>query len=859
MRADGSDVRQLCYDQDLDLHPSVLDSGQVIFSRWDYTGIMHAYVRPLMVMNPDGTGQRAVYGSNCYYPNCLFFPRCVPGQPHKIVAVLSGYHGRNRMGELAVLNIGAGWAGQQGIASRITHRGEPIIPVALDTLTVKASPQFLHPYPLSDKYILTAMQRGNGPWGIYLVDVFDNVVPLLTDQRFDFFEPIPVAKRPLPPAIPDRTDAERDDAVVLLHDIYQGEGLAGVPRGTIKRLRVVAYHYGFPGMAGPDKIGRGGPWEVMRILGTVPVYEDGSAKFRVPACTPISLQALDAEGKAVQLMRSWYTAMPGETASCVGCHETPRDTPVSRFDIAASKPVADVEEWYGPARGFDFAREVQPVLDQHCVRCHNGQPRDDGRTIVDLRSESQVPDYCGLPLTWLGATRLDATIVHQDAQRFQPCQGMPRPYGELKTHYTPAYEALIPFIRRVNVEDSATLLRPGEYHADTSELIQMLKQGHYEVQLDAEAWDRLITWIDLNGPCHGTWSDVAEIPHQADRRRHQLALATGGPTIDPEVIPPTRPYRRPASTDAPGAGNDAEQHHRLVEQLLQSVAATSPSPGVSVDSESMHLVVSPGLSIELVHIPAGRFIMGDTTGKGQQDEWPPAVVSIDRDFWISRTEITNAQFRAILPNHTSGYFTKRQIDQDGPGIELDGPRQPVVRVSWNAAMQFCQRLSSITKRKVSLPTEAQWEYAARATTVSDLWYGTVSDDFAPYGNMADRSLSCIYTGTAGVVLLQPIPAILRYDDQAIGTADVGSYAPNRWGLYDIHGNAAEWTRSLYRDYPYDDLDGRNMPAAAPSAKRVVRGGSFYDRPIRCRSSCRRAYPAWQSVHDVGIRIIVERP
>ena len=200
MHADGTHVRQLCYDQDLDLHPSILDNGQVIFSRWDYTGLLHAYVRPLMVMNPDGTGQRAVYGSNSYYPNCLFFPRGVPGHPNKIAAILSGYHGKNRMGELAILNVGTGWSGEQGIVHRITHRGEPIVPVALDALTEQAQHQFLHPYPLSDKYILAAMQTGQQPWGIYLVDVFDNMVPILTDPRFSFFEPIPVASRPAPPS-----------------------------------------------------------------------------------------------------------------------------------------------------------------------------------------------------------------------------------------------------------------------------------------------------------------------------------------------------------------------------------------------------------------------------------------------------------------------------------------------------------------------------------------------------------------------------------------------------------------------------------------------------------------------------------
>ncbi|MGM0487041.1 MAG: SUMF1/EgtB/PvdO family nonheme iron enzyme [Planctomycetota bacterium] len=857
MASDGAQVRQLCHDQDLDLHPSVLDNGQVIFSRWDYTGILHAYLRPLMAMNPDGSGQRAVYGSNSYYPNCLFFPRGVPGQPNKVVAVLAGYHGRNRMGELAVLDIGAGWSGPEGIIHRITHRDEPIVPVARDRLTQHAKHQFLHPYPLSDKYILTAMQTGKQSWGIYLVDVFDNIVPILTDPDFDFFEPIPVARRPAPPRIPSRVDASRDDAVAVIHDVYKGEGLKGVPRGTIKRLRIVGYHFGYPGMAGPDKIGRAGPWEVMRIIGTVPVYEDGSAKFRLPANVPVSLQALDAEGKAVQLMRSWYTAMPGETASCVGCHETPRDTPASRVDIAATRPVSDIESWYGPPRGFDFAREVQPVLDEHCVSCHQGKKSVGGKETIDLRGASLVENYEGLPLTRLGARRLDAVLREQHGNRFQPCNGMPHPYGSLKTRYTPAYEALIPFVRRPNIEDAAGLPRPGEYHADTSELVQLLRKGHYGVRLDAEAWDRLVTWIDLNAPCHGTWNEVAPVPREADKRRRELVRATSGPPVDPENVvqgeryAPTDVAAATAPVPMPGA------RRSRVQELLDAHPEVEDPTVQKGTGETMTLDLGNGLDIELVRIPSGGFLMGDTTGKGDADEWPPQVVHIRQSFWMGRTEITNAQMREIMPEHHSGFFTKRQIDEDGPGIQLNSDDQPAVRVSWNDAMEFCRRLSKKVDGKVTLPTEAQWEYAARAGTLTELSHGDCTTDFSRHANMADRSLACLYEGTAGVALLQPIPSVLKVDDLAIATAEVASYRPNAWGLYDMHGNAAEWTRSPYRPYPYREAGvGKDSSGSLHGKDRVARGGSFYDRPRRCRSSHRRHYPAWQAVHDAGFRIVV---
>ena len=178
--------------------------------------------------------------------------------------------------------------------------------------------------------------------------------------------------QPKPPVVPEQVDLSREDGLVYLHDVYAGPGLQGVPRGTVKSLRVLAYHFGYLGLAGPDRIGYGGPWEVMRILGTVPLEADGSAFFRVPANTPIAVQPLDAEGKAVQLMRSWFTVMPGEKASCVGCHERPSDTPRPQIALAARREPRDLTPWHGPARGFDFEREVQPVLDRHCVSCHDG-------------------------------------------------------------------------------------------------------------------------------------------------------------------------------------------------------------------------------------------------------------------------------------------------------------------------------------------------------------------------------------------------------------------------------------------------------------------------------------------------------
>ncbi len=856
MNADGSGVRQLCFDQDLDLHPAVLPTGQIVFSRWDYTGILHMYLRPLMVMNPDGTGQRALYGSNSYWPNALYYPRAVPRAPEKVVAIAAGYHGPPRMGAAVLIDTSRGTQGGEGVMQFLTRSKQSFDDTVIkDMWYAQTWPKFLHPFPLTDKHFLIAMQATKkSTWGIYLVDTFDNVLPVLLHPSFDFFEPLPVRKTPTPPIIPDRTDPKRKDAVVYLHNVYAGPGLAGVPQGTIKRLRVVAYHFGYPGLAGPDKIGCGGPWEVMRILGTVPVQADGSAVFRIPANTPLTLQPLDAEGKAVQLMRTWYTAMPGEAVSCVGCHEQTQDTPAVRYGAALTRKPSEIEPWYGPARGLDFERDVQPALDKFCVGCHNGKPRPDKKQIPDLRAERFAKNYTGRKLTPQGARRLHPAMqkVLVDGDRIR---------------YTPAYEALLPYIRRVSIEDDVNLLVPGEFHADTSELIQMLRKGHHGVKLDAEAWDRLITWIDLNGPCHGTWNEVSRVPTGADRRRLELARLYGGATGDPEalpnlpnrtikpVMPPVPSKTKPTVPTVPGWPFDATEAKRR-----QAVGGATEK---SVD-------LGGGVTLKLVRIPAGSFVMGDAFGEA--DERPLAAVAIRKAFWMGTYEITNAQLRQFDPSHDSRIFVQRYPGMDGPGMPLNGATQPAVRVSWERATAFCEWLSRKTGSTFSLPTEAQWEYACRAGTSEALSYRALNANFSTFANVADKSLAHppIVTGGLGTSLtgvVRPVPKIKgiileathggsircdeRFSDKHVTTAPVGSFRANAWGLHDMHGNAAEWTRSTYRPYPFRDAE-----TTGPGRK-AIRGGSWVDRPKRCRSAFRLSYPAWQRVHNVGFRVICE--
>ena len=507
----------------------------------------------------------------------------------------------------------------------------------------------------------------------------------------------------------------------------------------------------------------------------------------------------------MQVMRSWFTAMPGETLSCIGCHENMNDAPPAKTAALYGKP-AEIVSWRGPARGFGFKREVQPVLDRHCVGCHDGQAREDGRRIPDFSAKTQNG--------W--------------------------------NNFTPSYLALHPYVRRPGPESDYHMQVPLEWHADTSELVQMLQKGHHGVQLDAEAWDRLITWIDLNVPDHGTWGEHRNIPGKGHERRLAMRTKYANNPTDPEAIldiPQAKvEFRKPQEPVRPVAGPlaaagwpfDASEAQRR-----QGAAGLPPK---------IKMELGPGLQMDLVLIPAGEFVMG--AADGAPDEWPQSVVKVTRPFYMGTTEVTNAQFKAFDSAHDSRYISVFNKDQSTPGEIANRPTQPVIRVSWNRAMAFCDWMSKRTGRRVSLPTEAQWEYACRAGTQTPMHWGAVNGDFAKLANLADERLNNLARGDSP----KWIPSITACNDGSIVTDNVGKYRPNPFGLHDMSGNAAEWTLSAYRPYPYRD-DGRNDVAAA--VERVVRGGSFYDRPHRATSSFRLAYRPYAKVWNTGFRVVIE--
>ena len=626
-------------------------------------------------------------------------------------------------------------------------------------------------------------------------------------------EPVPLRKTPWPPAVADRVDLARRDAEVLLADVYQGPGLRGVSRGTIKSLRVISYQFAYRGMGGePDAPGLDGPWDVKRILGTVPVWDDGSARFLVPAYTPIAVQPLDAEGKAVQLMRSWFTAMPGEVLSCIGCHEHPNRAPPPRTPMAAMQPAEAIRPWYGPARGFDFRREVQPVLDRHCLACHDGRREAANRPGA---AAFVAPDLTDRPASPTLPNRT-ATILPRDSRRpITPCAG---------------------WSARRRGKATCICCRPGNIHADTTHLVQMLQKGHHGVRLDAESWDRLVTWIDLNAPAHGTWTDICgDSRVQAQRqRRRELRRQYTGMDDDPEAI--LSPYKPPPEETPARLVSSTVSASVRPPQASLGTSGTPPSgpprnrATIPRASRPLAIPLDGKVTLELVRIPAGRFVMGEADGC--QDERPPCEVSIDRPFWLGRFEITNEQFALFDPLHDSGleHGDYIQFSPGERGWTLLRTRQPAVRV------------------------------AARGDGVLPL---AVGED-RPALRVAERGpmgirLSCghvyaLVVRPAGHRLLAvrqrlrrhaPGHRPVRLERPGRGDSSLAArrravqrsftgFRPGRqlrgnpWGLFDMHGNVAEWTRSAYVPYPYRENDGRN--AGPPEGTKVVRGGSGTIRP-----------------------------
>ena len=815
LETDGKTIRQLTFEQDQDWCPVLLPNGRVLYLRWEYIDTPHYFSRILFHMNPDGTNQIEFYGSNGYWPNSLFYARPVPGSTTKFAAIASGHHGVAREGEMVLFDISKGRREAEGAIQKIPGYGKPVDPVIMDELVEHAWPRFLFPAPLDENYFLVSASLAPGsPWCLYLVDTFDNMLKIREEPGYGLFEPTPVLKQPMPPIQVNRVDPSTKESTVFITDVYFGQGLPDVPKGTVKKLRVFEFSYGYRGIGSHDYLGMESCWDARRILGEVPVYEDGSASFTIPANTPLAIQPLDEKGRAVQLMRSWFVGMPGENQSCTGCHEHQNTVTPNVRTTAMGKTPSKIEPFLGPARPFSFHYEIQPVLDRYCVGCHDGTGHHHG-----------MPNFADTS---------------------------PGPYG-----YSQSYHALHPYVQRPGPEGDYHLYKPMEYHASISELFIMLEKGHHGVVVDSDSMRKLYAWTDMNVPYYGTWLEVARKLNRTPQVVEVAARATelrslyAGIDFNPENEPYAHlaPLGKVEFVEPKMVELDYSIPHSP-DWTFDAAAAkkmqTKPNQNVRVGDSS----------IELAWIPAGRFVMGDDGGFA--DELPRSVVEIKKPFWMMTTEVPNVLYSQFDPSHDSRYVDQWCKDHSYPGYPANLPLQPVIRVNWKKANEFCRWLSEKTGRKFRLPTEAEWEWACRAGSATPMWYGNVGDDFGKQENLSDmQTKKLVVRGMNPQPMDNPpdyeafLPRAEGVDDGNMIACDVGTYQANPWGLFDMHGNVAEWTASDYRPYPYKDAPNDS------SLRKVARGGSWRDRPAWSRSGIRRAYEAWQPVYNVGIRVVCE--
>jgi len=353
--ADGGNIRALSSNNEHDNTPWPLPDGRILYTRWEYVDRSQVHFHHLWTANPDGTAQMTWFG-NLHPGITMIDAKPIPGS-HKVVVSFSPGHGqREHAGVVTVVDPSAG-PDEEKFAKAISK-----------------NPDYRDPWAFSENCFLAAkggslvLLDGNGA---------EQVIFRLPEEHrnagLECHEPRPLVSRAREFVVESRTRPAQPNGRMLLANVYDGRNMAGVRRGEIKKLLVLEtlpmpIHF----TGGMEPISYGGTFTLERILGTVPVEADGSAYFEVPALRSVFFVALDENDLSVKRMQSFTAVQPGETTSCVGCHEhrtlTPRhfwtELAAQRRAPSKIKPIAGVPDV------FDFPRDIQPILDRLCVDCH---------------------------------------------------------------------------------------------------------------------------------------------------------------------------------------------------------------------------------------------------------------------------------------------------------------------------------------------------------------------------------------------------------------------------------------------------------------------------------------------------------
>ena len=493
---DGGNLRRLEYNTLCDTTPFVMEDGSILFTRWEYQDKNIFCTEALWTINPDGTRLQLFYGNTLTVPNAMYGAKQVPGT-RKVICVMAAHH-HPPLGGIALIDRSLGLENPE--AMRTLTPDVPYRPTKgkswRDTNWGPGDRfypwSYTDPWPVDEHLFLVCyggpLEGGPKRYRLYLMNDSGAKVPLYEDPKTSCYNPVPLVPRALPHQLPGQVPPEpKGEGRYFVHDVYQGLLRWGVKRGQVKELRVmtqVPKKYNTEGPRYSDHypaIGEGS-YYVKHNYGTVPVGEDGSIYFVAPAGVELYFQALDAGGKEIRRMGTITQLTDGETQSCIGCHE-------SRFMAPPQSPAAmkrlrrPPDRIRPPAWGagpVDFVRQVQPVLDKYCVKCHDG-PAPDGD--IDLSGDK---------------TRL----------------------------FSMAFETLVftpGLVERYHINPGPTgnfpALGSGSY---VSRLTKLIEEKHAEVDVDDQGRRRIYTWIDANVPYYATW-DMTR-PHTFGGRDTWLAV-----------------------------------------------------------------------------------------------------------------------------------------------------------------------------------------------------------------------------------------------------------------------------------------------------------------------------------------------
>ncbi len=470
MESAGANIHEIGKSTLHEAHGSLMPDGRILYDRWEYIDRNFGDAQGLWTVNPDGTNHVLYWGNNTNSPGSVIDARIIPGT-QQVLCIFSSCHDRP-WGALAIVDRRLGIDVRDPVIRTWPLRAINRVGVGNLDSFVSVTPKYEDPFVLSEKYFLCSRMTGrNEQMGIYLIDVFGNEILLHTEEP-GCYDPMPLRPRKRPTIIPSRRNFENNEGSFYVVDVYNGTHMEGVKRGSVKYLRVIESpekrYWNYLPWSGQGTLWPGMNWHDFcnkRILGTVPVEEDGSAYFSLPADKFVYFQLLDENEMMIQSMRSGTIVQSGELTGCIGCHENRRTAPPisgKKMPIAVEREPSKLKGWYGPPRLFNYMTEVQPVFDSSCVRCHDyGKPAGKKLNLAGDRTNTFNTSYNEI---W---RKKYITVVG----------GGP-----------------------------AEIQQPYSWGSHASKLVTVILEGHKDVPLDKESIDRIVTWIDINAPYYPVYS-----------------------------------------------------------------------------------------------------------------------------------------------------------------------------------------------------------------------------------------------------------------------------------------------------------------------------------------------------------------